>query len=101
MRSYYRSVVGRALSDSRHFIGAHVLFAVLVLVGTYAVGVVTGTALSANPTGPYRELQEGLITPDEYASRVRREVHERIREEPPPRRSVPVPPPAPPSPPDR
>lgn len=48
------------------------------------------------PTGPYRELQEGLITPDEYASQVRREVHERIREEPPPqRRPQPAPPPAP------
>jgi hypothetical protein len=49
------------------------------------------------PTGPYRELQEGRITPDEYASQVRREVRERIREEPPPRRPAPAnPPPLPP-----
>jgi hypothetical protein len=53
------------------------------------------------PTGPYRQLQEGQITPDQYASEIRREVRERIREEPPPRRAPPPPQPAPESPSER
>lgn len=51
------------------------------------------SSMPSVPTEPFRELQEGKISGDEYASRVRREVHERIREEPPPTRTS-APPPA-------
>jgi hypothetical protein len=44
------------------------------------------------PTAPYKELQEGRITADEYASQVRKEVRERLREEPTPSRPAPEPP---------
>jgi hypothetical protein len=39
------------------------------------------------PSGPFRDLEKGRISGDEYAKRVRREVRERMREAPPPRRS--------------
>lgn len=37
------------------------------------------------PSGPFRDLERGRISPNEYAQRVRREVHEAVREAPPPR----------------
>lgn len=36
--------------------------------------------------GPFRELEEGRISPAEYARRVQREVRELIRQSPPPKR---------------
>lgn len=53
------------------------------------------SSMPSVPSGPFRDLEEGKITGDEYAYRVRREVRERIREEPPPDRSPSEPPPAP------
>lgn len=55
------------------------------------------SSMPSVPNGPFHDLEEGKITGDEYAYRVRREVRERIREEPPPDRSPsePVPAPAP------
>ena len=38
------------------------------------------------PSGPYRDLEEQKISPDEYARQVRREVEEAVRESPPPAR---------------
>jgi hypothetical protein len=37
---------------------------------------------------PYRQLEQGRITPDEYAKEVRREVQELVRESNPPRRKA-------------
>lgn len=38
------------------------------------------------PSAPFRDLEEGRISPDEYAERTRREVREIVREAPPPKR---------------
>lgn len=64
-RSYYRLFLSRAIRDALHFIGDHVLFAVLLLFGTYAVGVLTGTAVDAKTVTTlvlYPLAAVGLVT---------------------------------------
>lgn len=46
-----------------------------------------GVSIPSVPSAPYRDLEEGRISPDEYAERTRREVREIVKEAPPPRRS--------------